>query len=169
MNNSHGSNQCSFCQQCSRSSLLTRCNQLCLTLMSIHLFFIISFDFFLSFYRLLSIGCATVLPMGVAPEAIAESFGYRLKKIDRPVPYISSRIICRLYSPLQWIYPLLMMQAPESKTRWTCASWHIFSYSLLSSLFFLYASFSLICWFLCTIYTVKTQKYTLGLAAPEAH
>jgi hypothetical protein len=28
--------------------------------------------------------------MGVAPEAIAEFFGYRLKKIDRSVPYISS-------------------------------------------------------------------------------
>jgi hypothetical protein len=27
--------------------------------------------------------------MGVAPEAIAEIFGYRLKKIDRPIPYIS--------------------------------------------------------------------------------
>jgi hypothetical protein len=26
--------------------------------------------------------------MGVAPEAIAEIFGYRLKKIDRPVPYM---------------------------------------------------------------------------------
>jgi hypothetical protein len=74
--------------------------------------------------------------MGAAPEAIAEIFGYRLKKIDKPVPYISSRIICRLYSPLQCISPLLMTQAPESKTRWTCASWQIFSYSLLSSLFF---------------------------------
>jgi hypothetical protein len=31
----------------------------------------------------------TALPMGVAPEAIAEFFEYRLKKIDRPVPYIS--------------------------------------------------------------------------------
>jgi hypothetical protein len=28
--------------------------------------------------------------MGVAPEVIAEFFGYRLKKIDKPVPYISS-------------------------------------------------------------------------------
>jgi hypothetical protein len=86
-------------------------------------------DFFL-------IGCATALPMGVAPEAIAEIFGYRLKKIDKPAPYIPSRIICWLYSPLQWISPLFISQAPESKTRWTCASWQIFSYSLLFSLFF---------------------------------
>jgi hypothetical protein len=28
--------------------------------------------------------------MGVALEAIAEIFGYRLKKIDNPVPYTSS-------------------------------------------------------------------------------
>jgi hypothetical protein len=105
--------------------------------------FITSFDLPLFFCRLLSIGCATALPMGVAPEAIAEIFGYRLKKIDKPAPYISSRIICQVYSPLQWISPLFMSQAPESKTRWTCASWQIFSYSLLS--FFLYASFSLIC------------------------
>jgi hypothetical protein len=28
--------------------------------------------------------------MGVAPKAIAEIFGYRLKKIDNPVPYTSS-------------------------------------------------------------------------------
>jgi hypothetical protein len=86
--------------------------------------------------RLLSIGCATALSMGVAPEAIATIFGYRLKKIDKPIPYISSHVVCWLYSPLQWISPLLMMQAPESKTRWTCASWQIFSYSLLSFLFF---------------------------------
>jgi hypothetical protein len=69
------------------------------------------------FCRHLSIGCATALPMGVAPEAIAEIFGYRLKKIDKLAPYISSRVICRLYSPLQWISPLFMSQAPESKTR----------------------------------------------------
>jgi hypothetical protein len=158
-----------FCWQCGQSSLLKRCDQLCLNLMSINLFFITSFDSPPFFCRLLSIGCATALPIAVAPEAIAEIFGYRLKKIDKPVPYISSRVICRLYSPLQWISPLLMMQVPESKTRWTCASWQIFSYSLLSSLLFLYASFSLIRWFLCTICTVTTQKYTLGLAAPKAH
>jgi hypothetical protein len=34
--------------------------------------------------------------MGVAPEAIAKIFGYRLKKIDKLVPYTSSRVICRL-------------------------------------------------------------------------
>jgi hypothetical protein len=73
--------------------------------MSINLFFITSFDFTPSFCRLLSIGCATALPMGVAPEAIAKKFGYRLKKIDRPAPYISSRDICRLYSPFQLFSP----------------------------------------------------------------
>jgi hypothetical protein len=43
--------------------------------------------------------------MGVAPEAIAEIFGYRLKKIDRPVPYISSHDSCRFYSPFQLFSP----------------------------------------------------------------
>jgi hypothetical protein len=51
------------------------------------------------------IACATALPMGVAPEAIAEIFGYRLKKIDRPVPHISSRDICRHYLPFQLFSP----------------------------------------------------------------
>jgi hypothetical protein len=95
-----------FCWQCGQSSLLKRCDQLCLNLMSINLFFITSFDSSPFFCRLLSIGCAIALPMGVAPEAIAEIFGYRLKKIDKPVLYIFSRVICRLYSPLQWISPL---------------------------------------------------------------
>jgi hypothetical protein len=85
-------------------------------IMSINLLFITSFDS-PPFYQLLSIGCMTVLPMGVAPEAIAKIFGYRLKKIDKLVPYTSSRIICQLYAPLQWISPLLMPQAPELKTR----------------------------------------------------
>jgi hypothetical protein len=43
--------------------------------------------------------------MGVAPEAIAEIFRYRLKKIDKPVPYISSRDTCRFYSPFQLFSP----------------------------------------------------------------
>jgi hypothetical protein len=73
--------------------------------MSINLFFITSFDSSPSFCRILSIGCATALPMGVAPKAIAEIFRYRLKKIDRPVPYISSRDICRFYSPFQLFSP----------------------------------------------------------------
>jgi hypothetical protein len=113
-----------------------------------------------SFYRV-----RDSAPDGSSPKAIAEIFGYRLKKIDKPVPYISSHIICRFYSSLQWISPLLMTQAPESKTRWTCASWQIFSYSCYLFSFFLYASFSLIRWFLCTICAIKTQKYTLGLAS----
>jgi hypothetical protein len=43
--------------------------------------------------------------MGVASEAIAEIFGYRLKKIDRPIPYISSRDICQLYLHFQLFSP----------------------------------------------------------------
>jgi hypothetical protein len=43
--------------------------------------------------------------MGVAPEAIAEIFGYRLKKIDKHVPYICSRDTCLFYSPLQLFSP----------------------------------------------------------------
>jgi hypothetical protein len=34
--------------------------------------------------------------MGVAPEAIAENFGYRLKNMDKTVLYTSSYVICRL-------------------------------------------------------------------------
>jgi hypothetical protein len=57
--------------------------------------------------------------MGVAPEAIAEFFGYRLKKIDIPVPYISSCDIFRHDSPFQLFFSsFLMTQAPESKTRY---------------------------------------------------
>jgi hypothetical protein len=134
-----------FCWECGQSSLLKRCDHLCLNLMSINLFFITSFDLPPFFCRLLYIGCATALPMGVAPEAIAEIFRYRLKKIDKHVPYISSRIICRLYSPLQWISPLLMMQAPrvEDEVNFVLLDrYFLIPCSLLS--FILYASFSLI-------------------------
>jgi hypothetical protein len=41
-------------------------------------------------YEKTSSGVRPALPMGVAPEVIAEFFGYRLKKIDILVPYISS-------------------------------------------------------------------------------
>jgi hypothetical protein len=34
--------------------------------------------------------------MGVALEAIAKKFGYRLKNMDKPVLYTSSCVICRL-------------------------------------------------------------------------
>jgi hypothetical protein len=37
--------------------------------------------------------------MGVAPEAIAEFFGYRLEKIDIPVSYILSCDISQNDSP----------------------------------------------------------------------
>jgi hypothetical protein len=84
-----------FCRQCSRSFLLTKNSQL-----YIHLAFINFFPLspvstsFRPFCRLLSIGCTTALPMGVAPEAIAKNFGYRLKRIGKFDPYTSSRIIC---------------------------------------------------------------------------
>jgi hypothetical protein len=111
-------------------------------IMSIILLFITSFDS-PPFCRLLSIGCAPALPMGVAPEAIAKIFGYMLKEIDKLVPYTSSCVFCRLYPPLQWISPILMPQAPELKTRWTCASWQIFTYFLFSfPLFFTHLFFN---------------------------
>jgi hypothetical protein len=41
--------------------------------------------------QLLSIGCATALPMGVAPEAIAKFFsGIGSKAIDISIPYTVS-------------------------------------------------------------------------------
>jgi hypothetical protein len=58
---------------------------------------------FFFFCRLISIGCATALPMGVAPKAIAEIFGYRLKRIDKFAPRSSSRIICWFCSLLNGI------------------------------------------------------------------
>jgi hypothetical protein len=76
--------------------------------------------------------------MGVAPEAIAKNFGYRLKKMNKHILYTSSHVICQLLLPLQWIL-LLMPQAPESKTRWTCASLTNISYSLLLSLAVLFS------------------------------
>jgi hypothetical protein len=60
---------------------------------SINLLFITSFDS-PPFCRILDIGCATALPMGVTPEAIVEIVGYRLKRIDKLVPYTSSSVIC---------------------------------------------------------------------------
>jgi hypothetical protein len=45
-------------------------------------------------------------PDGSSPRGYCRFFfGYRLKKIDRPVPYISSRDICRLYLPFQLFSP----------------------------------------------------------------
>jgi hypothetical protein len=37
--------------------------------------------------------------MGVAPEAIAEFFGYRLKTIDIPVPYTIFLIFFDIFCP----------------------------------------------------------------------
>jgi hypothetical protein len=56
------------------------------------------------------------LPMGVAPKAMAEIFGYRLKKIDKYIFCTSSCTNCRLLSLMQCILFLRMSQAPESKT-----------------------------------------------------
>jgi hypothetical protein len=68
-----------------------------------------------SFRRFLSIGCAIALPMGVAPEAIAEIFGYRLKRVDKLAPYTSSCIICRLYSPLTGFSPCVRCKPPSQR------------------------------------------------------
>jgi hypothetical protein len=67
------------------------------------------------FCRLLSIGCATALPMGVAPKAIAEIFGYRLKRIDKLAPYTSSCIICRLCSLLSGFFPYVRCKPPSRR------------------------------------------------------
>jgi hypothetical protein len=68
-----------------------------------------------SFCRLLSIGCATALPMGVAPEAIAKIFGYRLKRIDKLAPYTSSCIICRVYLLLSGFFPCVRCKPPSRR------------------------------------------------------
>jgi hypothetical protein len=70
-----------FYRQCSQSFLLTKSNRLYILLSFFPLSPIsTSFCPFLStsFYRV-----QTTLLMGVAPEAIAEIFGYRLRKIDK--------------------------------------------------------------------------------------
>jgi hypothetical protein len=54
--------------------LSTKCNRLRLNHLFTNWFFIIGFNFSLFFCRFLCIRCATALPMGVAPEAIAEFF-----------------------------------------------------------------------------------------------
>jgi hypothetical protein len=124
---------------------------------------------FLSFLCwLLSIECATALPMGVAPEAIAKIFGYRLKKIDRPVPYISSRDICWLYLPFQLFSPSYDASPRVKDEVNLCFFIDIFLSPALSS-FFCTHLFSLIRWFFCTTCTLNTQKCILGLASPEAH
>jgi hypothetical protein len=98
---------------------------------------------FLSFLcRLLSIRCAIALPMGVAPEAIAEIFGYRLKKIDGPIPYISSHDICRLYLPFQLFSPSYDASPRVKDEVNLCLFIDIFLSPVLSSSF-LYASFFL--------------------------
>jgi hypothetical protein len=97
---------------------------------------------FLSFLcRLLSIGCATALPMGVAPEAIAEIFGYRLKKIDIPTPYISSRNICRLYLPFQLFSPYYDASPRVKNEVNLCFFIDIFLSPILSSSFFVHIFF----------------------------
>jgi hypothetical protein len=106
--------------------------------------------------------------MGVAPEAIAEFFGYRLKKIDMPVPYISSCDIFRHDSPFQSFFPsFLVRQAPESKTRYTVLLDRYF----LIPLFFVYIFFldTLILLYHLYLKNLKAQKYILGLVSPEAH
>jgi hypothetical protein len=143
-----------------------KCNQLCLNLVSFNLFFITIFDFSPSFCRLLSIGCATALPMGVAPEAIAEIFGYRLKKIDRPVPYVSSYDIHRHYSPFQLFFPSYDASPRVKDEVNLCFLIDIFLSPALS--FFVHIFFLDTLILLYHLH-LKTQKYILGLASPKAH
>jgi hypothetical protein len=99
-----------------------------------------------SFCRFLSIGCATALPMGVASEAIAEIFGYRLKRIDKLASYTSSCIICRLYSPLTGFSPLCTLQAPRVEDE--------VNLCVLTDIFLFHVSF-----FLLLLYTRRFSWY----------
>jgi hypothetical protein len=67
-----------------------------------------SFTYFALVLMKISSGVHQALPMGVAPEAIAKIFGYRLKKIAKYIRCTSSCINCRLLSLTQCI-PFLRM------------------------------------------------------------
>jgi hypothetical protein len=88
------------------------------------------------FCRLISIGCAIALPMGVAPEAIAEIFGYRLKRIFNFAPCTSSCIIYWFFSLFEWVFLLCSLQAPESKTREACLFWQDLVFPMIPFCFF---------------------------------
>jgi hypothetical protein len=53
-----------------------------------------SFSYFVSVLMKISSGACPALPMGVAPEAIAEISGYRLKKIAKYIHCTSSCVNC---------------------------------------------------------------------------
>jgi hypothetical protein len=124
-----GSNRFSFYRQCSRSSLLMKCKRLHLNHWPTNWFFIIGFNFSPLFCRFLSIGCATALSMGVAPEAIAEFFGYRLKKIVIPVPYTISCDI--FWDDSHWIILFFFSYdvSPRVQDEVCSTSWQILSLS----------------------------------------
>jgi hypothetical protein len=62
-----------------------------------------SFTYFASVLMKISSGARPALPMGVAPEAIAEIFGYRLKKIVKYIRCTSLCVNCHLLSLTQCI------------------------------------------------------------------
>jgi hypothetical protein len=90
----------------------------------------------LIFCWLLSIWCATALPMGVAPEAIAKKFGYRLNRIDKFAPYTSSRIICWFFSLLNGFSPCVRCKPPSRRQGKPMRLDRIFAYPLIPSRFF---------------------------------
>jgi hypothetical protein len=67
-----------------------------------------SFTYFASVFMKISLGACPVLPMGVAPKAIAEIFGYWLKKIVKYICCTSSCVNYRLLLLTQYI-PFLRM------------------------------------------------------------
>jgi hypothetical protein len=89
------------------------------------------------FCQLISIGCATALPMGVAPEAIAEIFGYRLKRLFKFAPCTSSRIIYWFSHFLNGFSFCVRCKPPSRRRgkpvhfdRILCSLWSLFASSL---------------------------------------
>jgi hypothetical protein len=74
--------------------------------------------------------------MGVAPEAIAESFGYRLKKIDKPAPYPFSHHLSILFA-FAMDFSSLYIASPRVEDKVNlCFLTDIFLFPALFSLFF---------------------------------
>jgi hypothetical protein len=112
--------------------VLTLCPSIC-SLVPVSIRLLSFVDFFL-------IGCATTLPMGVAPKAIAESFGYRLKKIDKPGPYSFSHHLSTLFAFCSGFLPSLYRK-PSSRRRGELVL--LDRYFLIPCIFFFLRIFSL--------------------------
>jgi hypothetical protein len=125
-------------------------SQPCLTVLVYKIFglFILNFlsPSLLQYAWINIIGCTPSAPDGSSPRGYSQILsGIGSRKIDRLVPYISSRDICRLYLPFQLFSPSYDT-SPRVKDKVSlCFFLWIFSYTLsflLSfSSSFLYASF----------------------------